>query len=120
MLRMGFGSGGGHDQALCQTSQIEAAIESVGEPGEGAMSVLGEGKGVIGPGEGGLQVAQRGVDGVELRQVLGLELSDHMRLVGALGLGEGGEAVADDFGCGREAALGPIGQAAPNDSGRAT
>ena len=44
-----------------EPGEIEAATEAVGELGEVAMGVLGEGEGLAGPGDGGLQIARVGV-----------------------------------------------------------
>ena len=45
---------------------IEAAIEAVLHLGEVAMSIFHEDERMVGTREGGLQVAQQGVDGAEL------------------------------------------------------
>ena len=46
--------------------QIEAAVEAVLDLSEVAMSVLVVVERMVGSGEGGLQIAQQGVDGSEL------------------------------------------------------
>ena len=49
----------GGEQAWQQRAHVEAAVEAVLELGEVAVRVLGEGEGVVGAGDGRLQVAQQ-------------------------------------------------------------
>ena len=63
---MWFGDGRGMQEASEDGGQIEAAIETVLNFGEIAMSVFGEIERVVGSSEGGLQIAEQGIDGMEL------------------------------------------------------
>ena len=60
---------GGAQQARQDGGEIEAAIESVLHLSEVAMGVLGEVEGVIGAAQRALEVAEQGVDRLELRQL---------------------------------------------------
>jgi hypothetical protein len=88
-----------NDQIDGQAGQIEALVEAVGKGAKVALGVLGVAEGLVGARQHGLEVAQDGVDPLELRQVPGLTLTDHFSAVGATGVGDGGEAgqtVAED------------------------
>ena len=95
----GRGSSTGPDEARDHGREIVAPVEAVLELGEVAWHVLGA-DGSPGSGDGGLDVAERGVDPVEGGRFRGswprAGLDDR---VGASGIGDGGEAgeaVADD------------------------
>jgi hypothetical protein len=64
-----------NDEANNQVGQIEAPVESVGERAEVAVGVLGVSEGLVGARDHGLEVAQDGVDPIELRQISGLVLT---------------------------------------------
>ena len=54
------------EQTAKDCGQVEAAVEAVLNLGEVAMRIFDEVERMVGPGEGGLQVAQQGVDCEEL------------------------------------------------------
>ena len=72
MLSPWFGTRNIDDEASDEAAQIEAAVEPVSEGGEIGLGVLGVVEGVKGAGQGGLQVAQHGVDPGELGQIASL------------------------------------------------
>ena len=57
------------EQTSKDCGQVEAAVESVLNLGKVAMSIFGEVERMVGAREGGLQVAQQGVDGEELLEL---------------------------------------------------
>ena len=63
---MRFGDGRSAQEANEDGGQIEASVEAVLDLGEVAMGVLGVVERMVGSREGGLQIAQEGVDGSEL------------------------------------------------------
>ena len=54
------------EQPVEDGAQVEATIETVLELGKVAMTVLGKGKRMVSATDGGLQVAQQGIDCPEL------------------------------------------------------
>src|SRR3954452_9202308 len=109
----------GPGQARQHRGQVVAPVEAVFELGEVAWHVLGSDR-VVGPNDGGLDVAQGGVDPLEGRRAgcsgTGAGL-DHRVL--ALGLGDGaeaGQAIADDLAGRREV---PLGKARHRAAGKA-
>ena len=64
MVGQGRGSDGTVDKARDQAGELEAAVEAPGEAGEIAAGMVGA-DAAIGAGDGGLDVAQRGVDPLE-------------------------------------------------------
>ncbi len=93
-----------------QISEVEAATEAVRERAEVAVSILGVPKGLVGARQHGLEVAENGVDPIELRQISGFALAGDLDLVGAPGLGDGRKAVrtiAEHRAAGRQIGLHP-------------
>ncbi len=68
------------DEANDQVGEVEAAVESVSEVAEVAISVLGVAEGLVSARQHRLEVAQDGVDPFELRQVPGFALTDDFDL----------------------------------------
>lgn len=60
------------DESHDQVGQIEAPVESVGERAEVSIGVLGVPESLVGSRQHRLEVAQHGVDPLELRQICGL------------------------------------------------
>ena len=89
-------------QARQDGFHVEAAIEAELELSEVAVRVLGEVEGVVGAPDGGFQVAQQRVDGLELRQLhAGLATASDDALMLGADHGGGTEApqpVRDDGG----------------------
>lgn len=111
MLSPWFGTRDIDDEASDEAAQIEAAVEPASEGGEIGLGVLGVVEGVKGAGQGGLQVAQHGVDPGELGQIARLALPDNDGRVQAAGVCDGGEArqaIASDLGAGHQGSLGPV------------
>ena len=99
------------DEARDKSSQVEATIEAIAEGSEVVLGILAVLQGVEGAGQAGLEVAEHGVDPLELRQVTRLERADHHRHVHTAGIGDCGEAaqtVAENRGLRRQACLGPL------------
>jgi hypothetical protein len=99
------------DEGGQQAAQIEAPVEAVGKGSQVSLAVLSVLEGVERAGQRGLEVAQHGVDPLELGQVLRLEGAHHAGDVNAAGLGDGGEAaqaVAEDDAAGLQACFGPL------------
>lgn len=67
-LGLFWGQGRGPEQALEDERQIEATVEAVLRLSQIAMPVLSEVKRMVRPTDGRLEVAQRRVDRLELRQ----------------------------------------------------
>src|SRR5450631_1908247 len=87
-----------HDQARDQSCQVEASVEAVGECTKVAVGVLAVLEGFVGARQHRLEVAQHGVDPLELRQIPGLALADDDHRVSAPGInhrGETSKAVAE-------------------------
>jgi len=61
-----LGDGRSTHESYEDGGQIESAVEAVLDLGEVAMGVLGEIERMVGSSEGGLQIAQQGVDRSEL------------------------------------------------------
>ena len=59
----------GSDEALHQGTEVESSVESVLEFGQVSIGVLSEVEGVVRTRDGCLQVAQHGVDRLELRDL---------------------------------------------------
>ena len=68
--RRGRGERGGVHEPHEDAAEIESSIEPVLGFGEVATRVLGKVEGMVGSSEGGLEVARRRVDGLELRHSL--------------------------------------------------
>ena len=80
------------DEGRHQTAQVEAPVEPVGEGSQVGLAVLAVLQRVKRAGQRGLEVAQHGVDPLELGQVLRLEGAHHPGQVDAAGVGDGGES----------------------------
>ena len=80
------------DRAGDESSQVEAAVESVGEGAEVVGAVFAEFERVEDSGKCGLQVAEHGVDPFDVREVARLAGADDAGHVQAAGVGRGGEA----------------------------
>ena len=99
------------DQSRHQAVQIESPVEAIGKGGQVVGGVLAVLQRVIGASQRGLEVAQHGIDPQELRQISGLAVTDHDRLVGAACVGYGAEAsqaVAEDSATGCQTRLRPL------------
>ncbi len=99
------------DEGGEQPAQVEAPVEPVGKGSQVGLAVPSLLEGVERAGQLGLEVAQHGVDPLELGQVLRLEGAHHAGDVDATGFGDGGEAaqaVAEDDAAGLQACLGPL------------
>ena len=71
-----------------QSAEIESTVEAVGKRRQVSCGVLSEVEGMIATGEAGLEIAQDGVDPLELRQVFRLSSGDDGWLMDAPGFGE--------------------------------
>ena len=80
--------GRSHQQPMVQRSQVESAVEAVGESGEIATGILSEAERMLGARQAGLQVAQHGVDPLELGQVVGLSPRHDGGPIDTAGLGD--------------------------------
>ena len=92
--------------------EIEASVEAVGEGAEIAAGVFAELERLVRAGDRGLQVAQDGVDPVELGQFARLALADDDVGVGASGIDDAGkatQAVAHDVGARCQVRACPVG-----------
>ncbi len=76
---------GGDEQALVQRAEIESRLEAVGKCGQVSSGVLSEVECMIATGQTGLDVAEAGVDPLELGQVFWRSSSDDGRLIQAPG-----------------------------------
>jgi hypothetical protein len=66
-----------HDQGRYEAAQIESMVEPVGKGCEIGLSVLAELQRLEGSSQGGLEVAQHGVDPLEFGQITRLERTHH-------------------------------------------
>ena len=71
-LWLGCAADGGDQQALMQHAQIEASVEAIAERGKVASRVFTEIKRMVATGQADLEVTQKGIDPLELRDLLGL------------------------------------------------
>lgn len=97
-----------HDQA----GEVEAPVESVGECSEVVIRISGVAEVRVGTRQHCLEVAQHGVDPLELRQVPGLALADDLHELSELGVGHSGkapQAIAAHIGTRRQFGAGPLG-----------
>ena len=65
------------DEADDKVGEVEAAVESVIEGAEVAISVLGAAEGLVGTGQHPLEGTWHSVDPFEMRQVPGLAMTDY-------------------------------------------
>ena len=101
-----------HDEACKEATQIETSIESIGTSNQAVLAVRAVLERVERACQGCLQIAQHGVDPLELRQVAQLEVAYYRGQVNATRIGHCGEtpqAVAGHAGTGHQAGLGPFG-----------
>ncbi len=101
-----------NDEVGDQVAQVESVVEPVSECAKVGLGVLAVLQRLEGARHHGLEVAQHGVDPLELGQVPGLECAHHPGHVDAPGFGdcsEAPQAVAGDDGLGQQAGLGPLG-----------
>jgi hypothetical protein len=101
-----------NDELGDHLAQIEPMVEPVGEGAEVGLGVLAVLQRLEGARHHGLQVAQHGVDPLELGQVPGIERAQRPGLVDTSGFGDQGEtpkAVPGDDGLGQQAGLSPLG-----------
>lgn len=75
-----------------QSAEVESTVEAVGECRQVSSGVLTEVECMIASGQAGLEIAQDGVDPLELRQVFRLSSGDDGWLMDAPGFGDGAEA----------------------------
>ena len=75
-----------------QCAEIESAIESIGEGREVLSGVPSEVECMVTPAQAGLEVAQHGVDPLELGQILRLSSGNNGWLMNASGRSDGSEA----------------------------
>ena len=93
------------EECANQAVQVEAPVEAVGEGAKIAAGVLAELEGLVRAADCGLQIAQDGVDPVELGHVARLALTDNDVGVGTAGVdhtGKAVQAVTEDIGAGRQ------------------
>ena len=98
------------DEPCDEAAQVEATIESVGEGSQVVLPVLAVPQRVERDGQRGLQIAQHGVDPLELRQLPELALADDFDAVSAPGFsdrGEAAQAVAEYVGARYQVGAGP-------------
>ena len=101
-----------NDEVGYQVAQVEPVVEPIGEGAEVGLGVLAVLQRFEGGRHRGLEVAQHGVDPLELGQVPRLECAHHPGHMDAFGFGDCGkapQAVTGDDGLGQQAGLGPIG-----------
>ena len=99
------------DESRYERSQIEPAVEPVGEGGQVMACVLVVLQRSKCTGQGGLQVAEHCVDPLELRQIAGLESTDDKRQVATSSIGhrrEAAQPIADHQGTRLQTGFGPI------------
>ncbi len=103
---------GGIDHQLGdQVPQVNAPVEAVAKSSEVGAGVFCIVQRVISPGQAGFEIAQHGVDPLELRQVARLAAAGDMGGMGAAGLrhgAEAGQAVRQHFASGREMLERPV------------
>jgi hypothetical protein len=83
------------DEGRHQPAQVEASDEPVGEGGQVGLAIPSVGQRMEGVGQRCLQVAQHGVDPLELGQVLRLESSHYMWCGDAAPVGDTVPAVTE-------------------------
>lgn len=83
---------GGHEHSRTRRAQIESAVEAVGKRGQVAVRILRELECMVAPAQAGLQIAEHGVDPLELGHVLRLAAADDGRSMRPAGGGHGTEA----------------------------
>lgn len=81
------------NEARHQAAQIEASVEAVGEGGEVVGGVLAVVQRVVRARQRGLEIAQHGVDPLELGQVAGREVAHDHGHVDAADIGHSREAI---------------------------
>src|ERR1700674_5691484 len=90
-LRVWRAGNGGDQQPCVQRAEIEATVEAISEGGEVSSRILSEVERMVTAGEAGFEVAQDGVDPLELGQLFRLAPGDNGGLVHATGFGDGAE-----------------------------
>jgi hypothetical protein len=104
-------SRGVDDESRYERSQIESAVEPVGEGSQVLACVLAVLQRMKSTGQGGLQVTEHCVDQLELRQIAGLESTDDQRPVGTFSVGhrrEAAQPIANHQGTRPQTGFGPI------------
>ncbi len=99
------------DESRYERSQIESAVESVGEGSQVMACVLVVLQRMKSTGQRGLQVAEHCVDPLELRQIAGLESADDQRQVATSSIGhrrEAAQPIADHPGARLQTGFGPL------------
>ena len=94
-----------------QGAQIELAVESITERGQVSGSIFSEVECMVAAAQAGLEVAEQGVDPLELRQVLGLSPADDGRLMHAAcraQRSEAGEPIGEHGAARGQMRLGPL------------
>lgn len=102
----------GDKQAVVQCSEIESSVESVSERGQISCRILSEVERMVTPGQTGLEIAQHGVDPLELGQILWFASGHDGGPMGASGHGDGGKAgqsVGEHRAAGGQRGFGPLG-----------
>jgi hypothetical protein len=92
VLGVGTTASSGDEESLMQSAEVESTVEAVGECRQVSSGVLTEVECMIATGQAGLEIAQDGVDPLELRQVFRLSPGDDGWLMDAPGFGDGAEA----------------------------
>ena len=99
------------DESRYERSQVESAVEPVGEGSQVMVCVLVVLQRMKSTGQRGLQVAEHCVDPLELRQIAGLESTDDKRHVATSSIGhrrETAQPIADHQGTRLKTGFGPI------------
>jgi hypothetical protein len=92
VLGVGVTASSGDEEPLMQSAEVESTVEAVGECRQVSSGILPEVECMIATGRAGLEIAQDGVDPLELRQVFRLSSGDDGWLMDAPGFGDGSEA----------------------------
>lgn len=103
-----------------QVGQVEAPVKAVGEGPEVVVGVLRVLECLVGARQHGLEVAQHGVDPLELRRVSRLALADDFHAVAVAGIGDRGKASqagAEHISTRRQAGAGPLGDGFAGEAG---
>ncbi len=98
-------------QALRQGSQIESAVEAIGESAQVLLCVFSKPKAVVTAAQAGLEISQHRVDPLQLWHCIGLAPGHDGALMGATCLrdrAETGQAIGVDDAAGGQVLTGPL------------